>query len=253
MTVTTLPFGKPVISAVLAFVFALGGYGEYVVLKKTGYGAPYSEGMHRVTNVIDGDTFEIDNGEVVRLIGIDAPEMGKCYGEESQKALARLILDTDVELRKDNIATDRYGRLLRYVYSHNANPKVDSIFVNKEMVEKGYARTLYTRDNSKHYLSFAHIENDVEEKERGMWGECEYTTDRVRDNDYTSAEAEDEECVIKSNVNSKKEKRYFLPGCGNYTRVKVEPHKSEQWFCTEEEATQAGFVKSASCDSLNNN
>jgi len=91
---------RPIIMAVLAFVFASGGvYGSYRVLKDNGnYGSNFEERTHMVSNVVDGDTFVIvdkdDKGDKetrVRLLGINAPELGSCYGEESKKELARLM------------------------------------------------------------------------------------------------------------------------------------------------------------------
>ena len=72
----------------------------------------------KVARVIDGDTFEIETGEKVRLIGIDAPESvhptkeDECYGETSSKVLKELIEGKSVYLEKDVSETDRYGRLL---------------------------------------------------------------------------------------------------------------------------------------------
>lgn len=86
-----------------------------------------------VVRVIDGDTFELYNGEIVRLICIDSPEKGKEGYDEAKNYLSFLILNKEVRLEKDVNDKDIYGRLLRYVY-------VDDIFVNKEMVEKNYAK-----------------------------------------------------------------------------------------------------------------
>ena len=217
--------------------------------KNSGYGSSYSEGMYAVESVADGDTFTLTNGNVVRLIDVDAPELGECYGDEARKALTKLILNREVELRKDVVATDKYKRLLRYVYLHDRNPKVDSLFVNEYMIKHGYARTYHLRNNDKHHISLTMLENSAQKNKRGLWGACDYKKDRiVNGNDeefYTLKHKKG--CVIKGNVSDRGNKKYFMPGCPNYTRVHVEEYKNEKWFCTESEAQKAGFVKSGGC------
>ena len=87
-----------------------------------------------VTDVTDGDTFKIQNGQKVRLIGINAPEKNEKYYQESTKYLESLVLNKEVTMEKDVSDTDRFGRLLRYVYLE------DGTFVNLEMVKFGYAK-----------------------------------------------------------------------------------------------------------------
>src|SRR5699024_5466472 len=88
----------------------------------------------KVTRVIDGDTFEIESGEKVRLIGINAPEMSDFYGLEAKEHLTDLIENKSVYLQPDNISNDRdrYQRLLRYVI-------IGGIDVNKKMISDGFA------------------------------------------------------------------------------------------------------------------
>ena len=68
----------------------------------------------------------------MRLICVDAPELGSKGGEESKEFLAEMIEGREIRLEKDSSETDRYGRLLRYAY-------VEDVFVNKELVRQGYA------------------------------------------------------------------------------------------------------------------
>jgi len=46
------------------------------------------------------------------------------------------------------------------------------------------------------------------------------------------------------------EKDYFLPGCPNYKRVKVDPRKGELWFCSEADAKEAGWSMSDGCGNI---
>jgi endonuclease YncB( thermonuclease family) len=91
-----------------------------------------------VLRVIDGDTFQLAGGQAVRLICVDAPEIGESGYEESKEFLSSLILYKEVRLEKDVSETDSYGRLLRYVYI-NSSESGEEIFVNKELVKKGHA------------------------------------------------------------------------------------------------------------------
>lgn len=96
----------------------------------------------KVNRVIDGDTIEVKietDIQRVRLIGINTPEIGQPYAYEATEALKDLILFKKVRLEKDISETDKYGRLLRYVY---VNTKGREIFVNEEMVRNGYAQVM---------------------------------------------------------------------------------------------------------------
>ncbi len=87
-----------------------------------------------VIRVIDGDTFEIETGEKVRLIGINAPEISDIFGVESKEYLTKLIEGKDVDLVSDNLSskTDRYNRLLRYVILNGED-------INYKLILDGYA------------------------------------------------------------------------------------------------------------------
>jgi len=68
-----------------------------------------------VTAVVDGDTVNLDNGERVRLVGIDAAETGSCGSAEATAALSTMVLGQAVVLEPSDEDRDGYGRLLRYV------------------------------------------------------------------------------------------------------------------------------------------
>ena len=88
-----------------------------------------------VTNVIDGDTFELASGDIIRLLCINAPEKGNQGYEASTLFLESLILGQEVILEADVQDKDAYGRLLRYVYLNNT----EKTFVNQELYSRGYA------------------------------------------------------------------------------------------------------------------
>ena len=100
-----------------------------------------------VSKVVDGDTFEMSDNSTIRLLCIDAPEKGKKGYEESKEFLTEMILGKEVRLEKDISDKDTYGRLLRYAY---VNPSGVEFFVNKQIVQEGYAKVFrYGNDTSK--------------------------------------------------------------------------------------------------------
>lgn len=97
--------------------------------------APSGEETAVVTNVVDGDTIDVSingAGYRVRYIGMDTPETGATCGAEATAANAALVSGQTVRLVRDVSETDRYGRLLRYVY-------VGDTFVNGALVAGGWA------------------------------------------------------------------------------------------------------------------
>lgn len=127
---------------------------------------------YKITRVIDGDTIELENGEVVRYIGINTPETyGKkeCYGKEAKEYNIELVENKNVRIEKDKSERDKFGRLLRYVYVWNGEKE---IFVNADLVEKGFAEAIaYKPDTSRHtYLE--NLEREAKKEDIGIWKYC---------------------------------------------------------------------------------
>jgi hypothetical protein len=73
----------------------------------------------RVTNIVDGDTFDIANGERIRLGDVSAPEVDESGGSQATSVLTNLIDGKKVYLDTD--PTRSYGRLVSVVYiKHNS-------------------------------------------------------------------------------------------------------------------------------------
>ena len=77
--------------------------------------APQPEPTYLVSSVVDGDTVDLANGETVRLVGIDTPEVGECGYDKARERLVALVEGERVTLVRSDEDRDRYGRLLRYV------------------------------------------------------------------------------------------------------------------------------------------
>ena len=245
------PFSRKIIMSVLAFVLAAGGYGGYKVVKDySQYGIDFENRLHVVEDVVDGDTLVIENGIRVRLLGVDAPETKECFGKEAGAKLSELVLGREVLLEKDQTASDNYGRLLRYVILRNENPKADDVFVNKELVRGGFAKSAYVKPNRRYLSQLQASQREAEKDGAGMWGECAMEATSANLEREQASDTFNKECVIKGNINKRYEKDYFLPGCPNYKRVKIDERKGEKWFCTESDAKADGWQKSAACNNI---
>ena len=119
-----------------------------------------------VTRIVDGDTFEVASGQKVRLIGVDTPEKDECYFTQASNRLTTHIDNKEVTLLKDVSETDRYGRLLRYVF-------VGDTLVNTELVSEGYALASAYPPDIAYQDTFEAAEREARSAGRGLWGsEC---------------------------------------------------------------------------------
>jgi endonuclease YncB( thermonuclease family) len=104
----------------------------------------FNESSFYVTRVIDGDTFELESGEIVRLLCVNAPEKGERGYEEAKEFLSSLILDKKVLMKADLTDKDKYSRLLRYVLVEDVVGNI--LLVNRELVNYGHAK-IYSYGN----------------------------------------------------------------------------------------------------------
>lgn len=125
------PFSRPFPAITLAFVvvlavgaLVLAGCGQVSEVRPaaspapaaTGKGATAEPTQWIVTNVVDGDTVDVEfdgTTERIRMRGIDTPERGDCGYDEATNALALTAGGKAVSLDGDE--RDRYGRLVAYV------------------------------------------------------------------------------------------------------------------------------------------
>lgn len=129
-----------------------------------------------VVKVIDGDTVALDNGKVVRYLGIDTPENPgdknqECYALNASIANKELVEGEKVLLIKDISETDRYGRLLRYVWTLDDNGRKD-VFVNEELIKKGYATASFYSPDVRYDQEFRLDEIEAKEAGLGLWNAC---------------------------------------------------------------------------------
>ena len=134
-------------------------------------------GFYDVLKVIDGDTIVVDirgKKETLRLIGIDAPEIGgsslnkKCFGKEAEEFAKKILSGASVGLENDETQDerDKYVRLLRYVILK------DGSNFNKMMIREGLAKEYTYKTPYKYQKEFKNAENEARKAKKGLWSEC---------------------------------------------------------------------------------
>jgi micrococcal nuclease len=237
--------GSGKVLTVLGIIVATGGtFGGYHVYK----GETFVDATPQyMSEVIDGDTFKLEGGEVVRLADIDAPEISKCYGQESKQALHKILLGQKLQLVKDVEEKDNYGRLVRIVKVINDGS--DNMIVNKYLVENGFAE-YKSSENIILERDLIKGESSAQSENLGLWKDCpkENPTTKTWQRLEQSSQPTNPDCLIKGNIsNIGLGKIYILPHCANYKNTKIDLSKGEKYFCTSSEAETEGFKKAEGC------
>jgi len=130
--------------------------------------------LHVVQWVDDGDTIKLADGRRIRFIGINAPEIehkslnGKIkkaepFGDRAKNTTRTLLNLKKVSLELDREKTDRYGRVLAYVFLP------DETFVNKKLIEEGLAYCLPDRTNNQYEQIFLKTQQGAMLSGKGLW------------------------------------------------------------------------------------
>ena len=194
---------------------------------------PKAAGTVRVVAVVDGDTIKVRLGgstERVRLIGLDAPEVrtGECYAQEAAVKMVALVQDQQVRLTRDpsQADRDRYGRLLRHV------ELADGRQVAKVLIASGFAEELTYDTAYAGQRAYRAAERDARDAGRGLWGSACRTPAPLLPPGG---------CVIKGNISSSGERIFHVPGQRYYEQTRISAEKGERWFCSPEQARDAGW------------
>ncbi len=141
----------------------------------------------RVTRIVDGDTVVVSvrgNSYKLRFIGIDTPEVKhpkkgvEFFGKEASAFTYKNLNNRDVYLEKDVSNTDRYNRLLRYIWlippKNEGNPSYKEVrdqTFNGILVREGYANASTYPPDVKYSMWLSKIEREAREANRGLWDE----------------------------------------------------------------------------------
>jgi endonuclease YncB( thermonuclease family) len=226
-----------------------------------------------VAKVTDGDSLRVRltggpadgrrNEVEVRLHGADAPEFRQPGGREAGAWLRERLLHQTVEIRV--VAQDRHNRLVGVVYAGDEN-------LSATLVDRGLAWAY------RQYLAevpgapeLCRLEAEARAAGRGLWGaeadtwtppwlyrklqngagrdlqarsyaaeteaDCRAAIPRRRRAD----DPNDKRCLIKGNISSNGDRIYHVPGSTWYEKTRIDTRKGERWFCSEEEARDAGW------------
>ena len=172
-----------------------------------------------VEEVRDGDTIVLENGEVVRYIGIDTPERDDPFYGEATEANQEMLKRGRITLEYDQDRRDRYGRLLAYVW-------VDTLLLNAELIRKGLASVYLFSPNLKYRERFISVQREARQKSVGIW----------------SIPVEPEAYY----VSSRRSQRFVFhrPDCRSAKRIKRE---NLMRFETRDEALDSGYSPCRNC------
>lgn len=133
-----------------------------------------------VLRVVDGDTIVVDRGrgaEKVRYIGVDTPETVhpsrpvEFMGREASAANRAMVEGRRVVLERDVSDTDRYGRLLRYVWVQDGQEPGGWLLVNLALVARGFAQVVTYPPDVRYVDRYLEAQRSAREQGAGLWGE----------------------------------------------------------------------------------
>lgn len=162
-------------SLVGAFFMAMQTHGQAATTLCSAKG---SQAKHAVESVIDGDTLRLKDGRSVRLIGINAPEMGgrgrvaESYAVQAKRRLGALIKSNNnkVSLRIGEQGRDRYGRVLASVYDRNGAS------LEAQMVAEGLAYHVVVAPNAALANCLAQAERKARQQRIGLWNKATFVS-----------------------------------------------------------------------------
>lgn len=177
-----------------------------------------------VKKILDGDTIELDSGEIVKYIGVDAPQRNRkegtseFYGKEAVRFNKRLVFMKKVRLEFDQQKKDPQGRLLAYVF-------VKKTFVNAELIKNGCAKANVVSPNVKYKGILLEAEKKAIEEDRGIWQEKKKDTE-------------------ESYIGNKRTQSFHRPSCKNAAKV---PEKNKIIFHNRSDAIKIGYIPCKVC------
>jgi micrococcal nuclease len=185
---------------------------------------------------VDGDTFTTKSGHKVRLIGVNTPEV---KGETRQLGLkasgysAGKLAGKTIIMFSDTGDTDKYGRLLRYVFVDG-----EPTMFNELLIKDGFASVMTIPPNVTYADQFAALERSARSENAGLWRKAGSAyTDNSSEKSSSASDVPCKKPQIKGNIRGEN-KIYHIPGTQTYAQT-----KAERMFCTEDEAKAAGFRK----------
>ena len=134
-------------------------------------------GAGQVGAIIDGRSFDLDDGRSVRLAAVEIPPFHAEFdarataGDAARRALQSILTGQRVELRHREPLTDRYGRAVAHVYVVGDGPERN---VAQDMLAGGYARVAAHVGDPSCAAELLALERSARRAKLGLWGEPYY-------------------------------------------------------------------------------
>jgi micrococcal nuclease len=187
-------------------------------------GGVSAQTWHTVRWVNDGDTIVLTNGERVRYIGINSPEIdhdkqrAQPYGYAARTFNKQLVLNRKIRLEFDRERHDRYGRVLAYIFLS------DGTFLNEYMLQEGYAFFLFYKPNLKYHRRLLNAQQEAMRTGKGLW------------NNWSEQR--------KRYVGNRNSRRFHMENCPNARKIK---RNNRTGFSTKWDAFKAGYAPAGGC------
>jgi micrococcal nuclease len=177
-----------------------------------------------VNKIINGDTIQLDTGEIVKYIGIVTPELNmkeggpEFFARQACRQNQKLVLLKKVRLEFDKERKDAEGRTLAYVF-------VKNVLVNAELIKLGYAKANIVPPNDKYKNMFLDYEKKAKQSEKGLWQEAKKDTEI-------------------SYIGNKRSYAFHRPSCKLIDKI---PEKSKIIFRSRADAIKIGYIPDKMC------
>ena len=134
----------------------------------------------RAVEIVDGDTLVLEDGQQVRLVGIQAPKLSLGrpgfrawpLAEDAKAALSRLSRGREVRLAYGGRRRDRHGRLLAQLYAVGDGGA--ELWIQGALLEAGMARVYSFADNRVLVQEMLVLEAQARAQRRGIWAHPYY-------------------------------------------------------------------------------
>ena len=119
----------------------------------------------KVERIVDGDTIVLNNGSIVRYVGITSPETGEPFEKQASEANRALVEGKEVSLEYDNYKGDKFGRILAYLITPDGNN------VSIELARQGMAQVVVYQ-HKKPFIyqdKLLKAQDEAKKKKLGIW------------------------------------------------------------------------------------
>ena len=170
---------QSIFAVAIACAFVMSGRGRAMAQEQPPSCGGDEIARPTVSRISDGRTFTLADGREVRLAAIEVPPMPMPQGSDqaappggtaAKDALDALAGGDTVVLRRAQIASDRYGRIVAYAYTERDG---DELFVQGEMIAAAYARVGQVDSHSCAAALLAG-ENAARKAKLGLWADPYY-------------------------------------------------------------------------------